>query len=273
MRRSVGYLALQLLWLMPLAAAGQIATHSRTASFSTIRASHSEIFAAVERVRAFVHRANSDQDQGYASESLLLSGGGSELKLDRGFSQEDLSGGPRPASRIWYEYSNLSSPISQVDIDLGDYSREIEVEGTSQEQVDALLAMLTNDVDRLESGFGGFGHRFAGGTVLLLVGAVLAGIASTPNPLKGMARWLVFVLGIAFQISIWVLPWVMWFPGTLVLPESTPFLERNGPFISLLGLLLTLGTVSIPIGRSILSARRGSTQDQTPDELNGRGHR
>jgi hypothetical protein len=250
--------------MAPVAASGQIATYSQTASFSTIRASHSEIFSVLERVRAFVQRANSDQDQGYVRERLFLSGGTSELKLERGFGEEDLSGAPRPTWRVWYEYSNLSAPIAHVDIDLDDSSRRIEVEGTSREQVDALLALLRTDLNRLESGFGGFGHRSAGGLALLLIGAVLAGLASTPVPFAGMLRWLVLVLGISLQVSVWVLPWETWFPGTLVLPENTSFLERNSPLVSLVGLLATLAGIAVPVGRSILSARRASSEGTPP---------
>ena len=214
----------------------------------------------MERVRAFVHQANTEIEPDYEDELLRLSGGSSELKLDKGFSKADFSGAPRPTTRVWYNYRNRSSPISHVDINLSDFSRQVKVEGTSREQVDALLGLIANDLRRIESGFGGSGDRTLGGVVLLILGALLAGLGSIVPLLTGLT-WLLLVLGISLQLSIWILPWEAWFPGTLVLPENTSFFERHAAAISLLGILVTVATVAISIGYSIYSERRKRAKD------------
>ncbi len=240
--------------------AAQATTYSRSQSFSSIRASHAEVFAVMERVRAFVHQSNTEIDPDYEEELLLLSGGSLELKLDRGFSKADFSGAPRPTTRVWYNYRNRSSPISHVDINLNDFSRQVKVEGTSREQVDALLGLITNDLRHIESGFGGSRDRILGGVVLLILGVLLVGLGSIVPPLTSLT-WLPFVLGFSLQLSIWILPWEAWFPGTLVLPENTSFLERHADAISLLGVLVTMATAAISIGFSIYSKRRKRAKD------------
>lgn len=238
------------------AAHGAEATFSRSESFLTIRTSYSHLYSAVERFRNFIDTANRDAQREYEDESLRLSVGEFMMTLEAGFLEQDLSGAPT-ATDIWYEYRNRRAPISGVDIRLSDHSREVTVSGTSREQVDALLGLIARDVRQFEGGVGGLTQRLIGGMLLVLVGGVLVGLA-TGGISKGFFRWLAVVSGLTFQLSIWVLPWESWFPGTTVFPGEASFLVRNAPLLSFLGVVLTVLTFAATIAWSAYAAQKGS---------------
>jgi hypothetical protein len=253
--------AIAVISILPTAS-GAEATYSHSESFSTIRTSYSLLYSAVERLRSFIDTANRGAERKYEDESLRISAGSLAMTLDTGFVEKDLSGAPI-AIDIWYSYTNRRAPISGVDIRLSDYLREVTVTGTSREQVDALAGLIAQDLRQFEGGIGGPTLRLIGGILLLLVGGLLA-IAS--GIVQGFFRWLAVVSGLAFQVSLWVLPWQEWFPGTTVFPGEASFLVRNEPVLTFLGLVVTVLTPIATIAWNAYTARKSTTSADSEDE-------
>lgn len=222
--------------ISPYAGAQEI-SHTRTEKFSPVRASHAELYDVLTRMRSLIGSANANDRTIYEREDLWLSGGSTTINLSGEFAEQSLREAPDPSTEVRYEYHNGTAPISAVYVELRDYERELRVSGTSREQVDALTALLVQDIRALEGGFGGSFSRYIVGLGLLLIGAVLMGLGVTLLPALSLQLGA-FALGLAVQVSWWVLPWDRWFPGTIVRPEATPLLERHAPVLTLLGLVV-----------------------------------
>jgi hypothetical protein len=79
---------------------------------------------------------------------------------------------------------------------------------------------------------------------------------------------VVLVLVVALNISIFALPWAVWFPGTTVYTGSASFIERHAAMIGVLGLIVGLASLvlaMLPVAR-IVTDRRTSGSDEPPSE-------
>lgn len=80
-----------------------------------------------------------------------------------------------------------------------------------------------------------------------------------PHPTGCSVGLLIF--GPLLSISVWVLPWKNWFPGTAVYAGDASWLVRNSPLLSLVGVFLTLITFALSVAISIyLSPRQPAVQ-------------
>jgi hypothetical protein len=228
--------------------------YTRTASFSCVRGSYSQLFAVVERMRSFLEVANS-ASKSEPRESLRLSAGGAKVELTTGFSQQDLAGAPDSTTDIWYSYRRFDAPLSAIDLRLGDYSREVTVSGTSREQVDGLVGLLVEELGHLQSGLGGPQYRMIAGLSLIVIGGVIVGLG-TSGLVAGFYRWLAIVSGLGFQLAVWVLPFESWFPGTTLFRGDASFLVRNSPLFTFLGAVLTVVTFLVTIAYSAYKQQR-----------------
>ncbi len=226
------------------------ATFSKSAEFSPIRATTEDILVLVNRIEKFVESANLPNEDSYRyPATLTFTGQGEELELESPVPSENLVGAPRSISGVRYRFSAPSAPISRVEINLADYSREVAVSGASKEQVDALTSLIISDITDLEGGIGGIMHRAFGAMMLLLAGGLVVAFAPVSSFLPLVFKWIFSAIGVFMQLSIWLLPWGEWLPGTLVLPESTSLLERHSPLMSLVGLLIAVFTACVPLYR------------------------
>ena len=65
---------------------------------------------------------------------------------------------------------------------LSDYSREVVIEGTSREQVDGLLSVLSDELRARSTWFGGFHRRSVGGLILMAIGwGLIASVTAVRN--------------------------------------------------------------------------------------------
>jgi len=256
-RRFVAVAAVWMfLVILQTGASTMAATYSRSAQLTPVRMSQSELLSIVGRIRAFVDFANRDIEPERRSEKFELEGGPSKLVLTGRFGASELAGAPEFATRVLYWYRvNRDAPISDVSIWLSDYSRELAVEGTSREQVEALVSLMSQDLGARSIPFGGRMQRLFGGLVLMLVGW---GVVALSNLARNRRIQIaLMVSGLLLVLCTIVLPWSDWLPGTAVYPGDASWLVRNSPFLSLLGVVLTLVTFVLSTAYSAYKGKRG----------------
>ena len=229
------------------------ATFSESVELSPIRSTYSSVYKTVSRVRTLVAQANSGDSAKYESETLLLVRGGSKLELPKGFQEDALDRAPEVANSIWYEYKNIKdgASISEVEIRLGDGSRTVTVEGSSKEQVDALIGIIDDDFHKMRGIFGGADQRYIVGVFLYIIIIIILVIGwgflmyGGPNEDLG---FVFFVFAIALFLMIFAINWEKWFPGTAIFAGEPSILTRYSHIISLLGLIVTI----VPIVSAII---------------------
>jgi hypothetical protein len=134
---------ISILLMIGLAFASAAAEYSRTETFSPVRLTYGDMTSLINRVHQFLTTANAPVSPNtYYSEEMTIRGSLSQIRLKKDFSISALTGAPEEAYSVRYSYSRDSAPISSVDIDLGDYRRQVTVEGSSSDQVAALLSLL-----------------------------------------------------------------------------------------------------------------------------------
>jgi hypothetical protein len=209
------------------------------ADLAPIKTTYHELFAIVSKTRAIVLSANVGSDSKRTTEELRLGDGRVTLTLRNGFSEDALAGGPEVTHDVYYNYRNAGAAIAEVNIRLGDLSRTVSVSGQSREHVQALHGLLTQELAGYGTVLGGIGFRFGGAACLIFVGGgaiMLGAIVAQRWAIRGM----LLVLLLAMELSVLVLPWPNWFPGTAVYQHDASFLVRHAAGISCASLLATI---------------------------------
>jgi hypothetical protein len=118
--------------------AQQTQTYARKVNLSPIRVSYDDLAVVISQLRSLVNTANgSKPDDRYITDRLRIVSSGRELTVERFSDAKAIQNAPERSTRVSYTYQAASqAPISSVDIELADFSREIEVKGMSPAQVD-----------------------------------------------------------------------------------------------------------------------------------------
>ena len=85
-------------------------------------------------------------------------------------------------------------------------------------------------------------HRLIGAGLLIIVGFMLVASAGNAVTLTPSVRLALALTGLILSLSVWLLPWEEWFPGSAVYRDDASFLVRHAALISFLGLLATIFT-------------------------------
>lgn len=248
------------------AAEEPIREFKRSQDFCALRMTYADLSSLLDRARAIVADANAGTDD-YTLERLTISAGADEVTFKEDFSRAALAHAPALATSLTYSYYRPSAPISDITLRLGDHSRELEVSGSSREQVESLVLLVSSDLDKLGCSMGGTGMRALGG-VLLLVAAMGIGLLPAAGIVK-KAIGNILVLGtvIVINVSLWTLPWQEWFPGTAITAGSQSFIDRHAPLIGFGGLVV--GVASLFLAAIPLLGRiRWRTADQRNEPEN-----
>lgn len=215
----------------------QAAVYSKKTRIGAIRFSQSDLLEILRKVGEVVDSANASY-KSYYGPSRTLSVGTEEVSIEIGgeLTLERLRVAPQVAHRIFYWYRNEGAPISKVWFMFDDFSRAVEIEGGSPEQVDALFALLEKELGAYITWFSGPLFRFILMVAFFLLGWIMLSLPAR----RTVTRLSANLAGLLFMILAPVLMFfgVDWFPGVAVYAGEPSFLARNNPLISFLGLLL-----------------------------------
>ncbi|MQA66601.1 MAG: hypothetical protein GEU76_12000 [Alphaproteobacteria bacterium] len=242
-------------------------THTRTVQLCAIDVTYSDFSAFIDRVRSFRVEANRDltrrlaeQDK-YLSEreSLTVQSKTSKFTLARDFSKSIMHRGPEIADEVHYVFTADSGrfPISEIFLRFGDYSRTAEVSGTIRNQVEGLVLIIEQQIQKFGCPYGGAAARMVLYIALYLFAMVLvflpiAASAASENTyfsrISRMEVAIAFWVGAAMLIiSIFVMPWDQWLAGTSIRVTKATFLERYAPEVGLIGMIFGMLSVVIAL--------------------------
>lgn len=228
------------------------AIYSRSAEFSPIQMSYSELMSLINKTQSIIKSANSAYKLTWESSKVTVEDGDSnKLSLDGEITEESFINAPKKGLVIKYSYQNSGGPISQFNINFSDYSRTIEVEGESQEQVDALFSLAVANINKLTIHFGGSKQRILIGAIISFVGWVLIIIIlSNINRIYLFSKYLfyLFVLfGLFLIIFGFIFPWIGLLPGVAIYEGDASFMALYGGLLAISGIVITLLTCIITI--------------------------
>lgn len=164
------------LLLVVLAAAGRSSallgqSVMQSVTFSPVAMDYSDLLRIVQRARGFVAQSTPDSTLVY-SDDLSVSDGVRTVSASGSASDSLRLLAPKKATQVEYRLSQRAAPIDAVTIDLGDWSRVVRISGSSPEQVEALSALLREDLNAHRALLSGPKLCLLAG-VLLLVGSVV----------------------------------------------------------------------------------------------------
>ena len=222
------------------AAAAQGASFTQESQFRPVRLTYVDLTAIVQRVRAFLARANGDSVDAFL-DGLSVSDGTRTVSASGATIDSLRARSPRVSNSARYSYMSRSGAINEVTITLSDYSRVVRVAGTSPEQVDALSALLREELGKHTSMIGGPVLRISAGLGLLGGSLFLFSLAT------GRRLRFAFVALVAVQGAVYLLPWSKWLPGTGVYAESASFVVRYSAELGAIGLVLAVVSLAVPL--------------------------
>ncbi len=206
-----------------------------------LKLSQGDLLTILRGVHGIIRTANQASESANVQERLSISGDGTTITLDgdprlsQPFAEIDI------ANSVVYSYFTLTGVVTWVRIDLRSFQREVSVEGTSREQVEALAAFIRQSFDRHTTWFGGLRGNLTVGLVLYIVVLLIITVlhrrygffASQVDP---------FAISIPAALLPTVTMWFDWFPGVSIYKADASFLVRYSAFISFLGLVATIVT-------------------------------
>lgn len=182
----------------PGSAEGSPATYSRQAAFHAVALTHGELIELLGRIDAFLATVNSSF-KGDESRSVQVSDGVISVHVQGNQPLEELRRGPDPAYRVHFSYqairvSSSWAPVEKVTLDLADSSRSLELEGTDRTQVDALVALISEEINKHTTRFGGIWSRFLIGFASLVLPWSLFMYLDSPWGRTARDKFLLFPL-------------------------------------------------------------------------------
>jgi len=154
------------------------ASFSTQRNYSPIRMSQDELLALTNRVDALAKTANIGVNPDRVSRTLDLGDGRSAVSFTGTISLETLASAPPVATNVSYRYrGDLSGPITLIWIYLTDSVRLLTVEGSAQDQVEAVTDAVATRLDSASTLFAGPGFRLLGTMAFLVGGLLVSGLA------------------------------------------------------------------------------------------------
>jgi len=235
--------------------------HAKTATYPPVAFSHDDLFGMVSRIKRFVASANAAHNNQYATEKLSLSDGTTTVTIDLldQFRKDDLAAAPSPSTSVKYlYYGTRGAPLKIVSLTLSDYDRMLQVEGSSLEQIDGLVGLIANDLERQRAYFGLSSSTRIGLGALLLV--LIAVISATSQTVSTRWRTTIMVSTFGLLITFWVIPWDRALAGMVVYSDSASFAVRNAAMITLVGTVVgVVGLLIVLVQFTV----RGSSSPQS----------
>lgn len=232
--------------LFPLAGVAQ--QYSRVEQLPPIKLSYTQLVEVLDRMRTLIQVADPNAFAGAYSDKIRLSDGVVEVSISGVVTPQVLANVPELSYNADYQFLAEEGPVSAVSFRLADWSREVRVEGSSAEQVDAVVRQLVTDFTRNISPLTGWSARLVG-FVALMIGGTVA-IALVPWARSSFHRALLVAAYPAAFVIAFALPWERILPGTLIFEADPAFYIRYAAEISFVGFLVGLVALIFPLLRS-----------------------
>jgi hypothetical protein len=217
--------------------------YTKSSSLSPIRVTYDELESILSKASAFMSSVNANTATEPFKEKIVLEQGESKIEIPGHNFQTSSLTLPKVATRFTYTASDIFSknvPIISISIDLDDYKRTVKVEGRSPEQVDALFALLKNDLNSLSSALGGYTFRFLSGSIIFTI-CMCAFIIFVAMYFQNKRRGIVLpsLLSLLSIILLFILPFNQILAGFSVSKFNPSFVARYAPHFSLWGFIIT----------------------------------
>lgn len=231
--------------------------YTKSSSLSPIRVTYDELEAVLSKASAFMASVNANTTTQPFTEKIMIEQGESKIEIPGHYFQTSELTLPKVARRFTYTasaYSLDNVPIISISLDFDDYRRTVKVEGRSPEQVDALFALLKNDLNGLSSAFGGWNFRILSGFTILTI-CISAVIVFVGIYFLKRNRRIVLplVLSLLSIILLNILPFEQILAGFSVSKFDPSFVARYAPQISFWGLIISF--LGIPISFILTMSR------------------
>lgn len=227
--------------------------YAKSASLPPIRVTYSDLEAVLTKASTFIIAANAS-GTGAFRETMNVQEGESSVEISghsfKGANVQLLKIANQFRYGAHWKWSDpwidSNAPISNVTLDFSDFSRTVKVEGSSPEQVDALFALLKNDLIGLSAQLGGRSFRSTSGLVVFFLSfyssIMFAVYLFRTKRLRLLWPLLFSLVTLILLIAI---PFDRILAGFSLSELDPSFVVRYASEISLFGVLVSL--VAIPL--------------------------
>lgn len=242
-----GLLLICSMGILPCSALANEPIYTKTASLPPLRITYAELQSLLDKSAALLIASPPVEAASRMEETLSLSHGESQIEITG--HQLPTSGAKLPEFVTELRYTGSWYPrnaaVSVITMSFSDLRRELTVQGTSPEQVEAVFAGLRNDLEGMSSLIGGGFTRLALGLAAFLVCMIVAwSVAFLWFDTRNSRLILPFLLSCFGIVLVLLLPFDSLLAGFSASELDASFIRRYAPEISLLGVLATL--VGIP---------------------------
>lgn len=216
-------------------------------TFHSVHISQKELAMAIMAAHRLIREANAiDASKQFAVEHMTLVFGNSSVEI--GNIDDDLESRLQKldipaATELSYDFQAEEDdrPISAVRIDFTDYHRQLDVTGTSREQVDAISSQLNSSFSSHEVTVSGSVARASLGVVAIFIAWALVTIGlSLAWVNKSVYPTIIAAGGFLIVFFVFELPWENFMPGTLITEQDPSFVVRYAAQMSVIGLILSV---------------------------------
>jgi hypothetical protein len=201
----------------------------------------------------------------FPREGIVISAAGEDLSLADHLVTK-ATGIPQEASSMTYRYDFYSDsmPIASVSLLFNDSFRRVEVRGSAEEHVDAVMNTLRADLLRFSTRIGGSRFRLTAGMIMTMVLSIMGMISLPLISSKRSLGWVLLVCSVVLLLAVTFLPFDRWLPGFAAYRDDPAFLIRYGPEIGFAGLVVSALGVLIGVYQlSTAKSEDSSTKKRT----------
>jgi hypothetical protein len=255
------------------------AEYTRYRDLGPIRMGQDDLVEAIRKIQDKLRVANgaSSTNPSTAPIEFLQLSDEDEIKVaENGLrSWGFLARAPRLTLDVHYHYIlETDAPITRIDLVLADDSRVLSVTGQSENEVNALSALLMEELNKHTVSLAGPVFRIVLWVMLMVFLFAVSLLIQWKHNSFGLRTQIIHVPVVLFLwcLAAW-LPAERWFPGTAVFQGDPSFANRNAGLIGLIGLIITI--ISIPFWPQLIARlkakpvpdggkRRGKSRRQNP---------
>ena len=220
--------------------------YSKTTDVSPLRISFAQLQDVLGKAASLMKAA--DVPVPIAYEQMELRAGELSVKLTGHLLEANGARIPTVIDKFEFNASTRDpAPISRLQLSFADNFRTLSVEGQTPEQVDAVFAVLSDDLSKMSSSFGGRTPRGLGvGFSFMVLGMGLLVITIYWFDSRRRILFLPISLIILLMTALIFLPFDIWLAGFSAVHGDPAFLARYGPQITLIGTFLGFVGIALP---------------------------